>query len=384
MTGRGAVHEASCAAAAAQAAETSIERVDRKDLSELRRLNHPPEGVPDAIFAVLALLGVPRQQWTWPAAQSRMKDINRFLDTDLAGVKRQIEEARLPCRNIALLRPLLELDHMKNISTMQRKSRAAASLLQAVLTLVEYYDTVTAKSLPLAVKTSADDKPATTTTNSSTTANDCSPEQYLPQYFREAVQIGGPLVAEALAKELVAGLGLAARQQALEVELRPPASPSLHSEIQTEPHQEQLSQAVQGLVDDGAARPHTFNPNEPLVIPSGGGEIREDGAKEQLKARIVSLELELEAEAARVKEFARQAQESSALLAAEIDGKKQVNFMLELSPPTKSPCHRRSPLATHSPPGACINLHIMHQSVLLKPCAPDRWCRSCLKLQRHG
>ena len=239
---------------------------------------------------------------------------------------------------------------MKNIGTMQRKSRAAASLLQAVLTLVEYYDTVTAKSPPLAVKTSADNKPSTIT-NSSTTTTNSSPEQYLSQYFREAVQVGGPLVAEALAKELVAGLGLAARQQALEAELRIAASPSPDSEIRKEPHQEQLSKAVQGVVDDGAARPHTFNPNEPLVIPSGGGEIREDGAK--LKARIVRLELELKAEGERVKEFASQAQESSAMLAAEMDSKKQVNFMLALSPPTKSPCRRRSPFAAHIlPPGA--------------------------------
>ena len=68
---------------------------------ELRRLIHPPEGVPGAIFAVLAMLGVPRQQWTWATAQHRMKDVDRFLDTDLAVVRTQIRKGRLPRRNIA-------------------------------------------------------------------------------------------------------------------------------------------------------------------------------------------------------------------------------------------------------------------------------------------
>lgn len=317
---------------AARAVESSFQSIDRKSLDELRRLIHPPEGVPDAIFAVLALLGVPRQQWTWATAQHRMKDVNRFLDTDLAGVRRQIGNGMLPRRNITLLRPLLELGHIKNIGAMERKSRAAASLLQVVLTLVEYHDAVATKSPSREINEIAEPVACDNTMPVTRQGH----RQYLSQYFREAIQVGGPIVAEALAKELASGIGVAARQHALEAETR------LASHQSSDATKDQDFDNSRAVLDgrrqlDGAASPQfpgpTESPESTVILQrggEGGGRAGRAGAQtnvddaQELKSRVVGLELELEAAGKQVAESAKKAQQNSDLLTAEIDGKKKV------------------------------------------------------------
>lgn len=128
--------------------DVAMNCIDKRDLDELRRLAHPPADVRDVTDAILGLKGVPKQQWSWPVAQQMMKDLNSFKN-DLKHLKTQIEDGVLPTKNVALVRPLLELDHIKDASIMLKKSRAASGLCETVVSLVAFHDLLVLLSAPV-------------------------------------------------------------------------------------------------------------------------------------------------------------------------------------------------------------------------------------------
>jgi dynein heavy chain, axonemal len=71
---------------AVEKAEKALDGIDKKGLQELKALGKPPGGVSDVTDAILALKGVPKKQWTWQAAQQMMKDVDKFIQVELANV----------------------------------------------------------------------------------------------------------------------------------------------------------------------------------------------------------------------------------------------------------------------------------------------------------
>ena len=127
---------------AVQKAEAALENIDKKALQELKNLGKPPGGVSDVTDAILALKGVPKKQWSWDAAKQMMKDVDKFIQNDLKGLKTLIDDSQLDDKNVQLCKPFLELEHVKDLSIMAKKSTAAAGLCDFLLNIVAYYDIV--------------------------------------------------------------------------------------------------------------------------------------------------------------------------------------------------------------------------------------------------
>ena len=127
---------------AVEKAEAALNNIDKKGLQELKSLGKPPGGVSDVTDAILALKGVPKKQWTWAAATQMMKDVNKFIEEDLKGLKQQIDDSQLDQKCVDLCKPHLELEHVKDLSIMAKKSSAAAGLCDFLLNIVAYYDIV--------------------------------------------------------------------------------------------------------------------------------------------------------------------------------------------------------------------------------------------------
>jgi hypothetical protein len=143
---------ASLAERAARVA-AALDGIDRRDLTELKRLINPPAGVSDAVFAVLVLNGVHTP--TWSAAQQRLRDVGTFIESDLRGLQRHVDAGTLPAKNVALARPLLELEHVRQVAAAQQSplasTRAAAALAGLALNLIDWFD---ARSQPAGAEAS--------------------------------------------------------------------------------------------------------------------------------------------------------------------------------------------------------------------------------------
>jgi len=127
---------------AVEKAEAALNNIDKKGLQELKALGKPPGGVSDVTDAILALKGVPKKQWSWQAAQQMMKDVDKFIQNDLRGLKVQIDESSLSDSYVQLCKPHLEYEHVKDLTIMAKKSSAAAGLCDFLLNIVAYYDIV--------------------------------------------------------------------------------------------------------------------------------------------------------------------------------------------------------------------------------------------------
>ena len=127
---------------AVEKAEAALNNIDKKGLQELKALGKPPGGVSDVTDAILALKGVPKKQWSWQAAQQMMKDVDKFIQNDLRGLKTQIDDSALDQKCVDLCKPHLEFEHVKDLTIMAKKSSAAAGLCDFLLNIVAYYDIV--------------------------------------------------------------------------------------------------------------------------------------------------------------------------------------------------------------------------------------------------
>ena len=143
---------------AVEKAEAALNNIDKKGLQELKSLGKPPGGVSDVTDAILALKGEPKKNRDWKAAQQMMKDVNKFIEDDLKGLKKQIDESLLPQKNVDDCKPYLELEHVKDLGIMAKKSGAAAGLCDFLLNIVAYYDiVVTVEPKRKALKQAQDD-----------------------------------------------------------------------------------------------------------------------------------------------------------------------------------------------------------------------------------
>jgi len=127
---------------AVEKAEAALNNIDKKGLQELKSLGKPPGGVSDVTDAILALKGEPKKARDWKAAQQMMKDVNKFIEDDLKGLKTQIDTSQLNDKFVQDAKPYLELEHVKDLTIMAKKSGAAAGLCDFLLNIVAYYDIV--------------------------------------------------------------------------------------------------------------------------------------------------------------------------------------------------------------------------------------------------
>ena len=149
---------------AVEKAETALNNIDKKGLQELKSLGKPPGGVSDVTDAILALKGEPKKSRDWKAAQQMMKDVNKFIEDDLKGLKKLIDESQMPDKNVQDAKPYLELEHVKDLNIMAKKSGAAAGLCDFLLNIVAYYDiVVTVEPKRKALKQAEDDLEAANT-----------------------------------------------------------------------------------------------------------------------------------------------------------------------------------------------------------------------------
>mmetsp|Transcript_31209 Transcript_31209/g.79123 ORF Transcript_31209/g.79123 Transcript_31209/m.79123 type:complete len:3875 (-) Transcript_31209:127-11751(-) len=126
---------------AVEKAEAALDTLNKKDLGELKSLAKPPAGVDDVTAAVLAIRGEGPKNRDWNAAKNMMKDVNKFIE-DLKGLKGLIDNSQLNAKSVDGARPYLELEHVKNLEIMKKKSNAAAGLCDFLLNIVMYYDIV--------------------------------------------------------------------------------------------------------------------------------------------------------------------------------------------------------------------------------------------------
>jgi len=143
---------------AVEAANEALNNLDKKSLQELKSLGKPPGGVSDVSDAILALKGEPKKNRDWKAAQQMMKNVDAFIENDLKGLKTQIDASQLPDKNVQDAKPYLELEHVKDISIMNKKSTAAGALCVFLHNIVMYYDiVVTVEPKRKALKQAQDD-----------------------------------------------------------------------------------------------------------------------------------------------------------------------------------------------------------------------------------
>eukprot|EP00960_Hanusia_phi_P010289 300866-Hanusia_phi.AAC.1 len=148
---------------AVEKAEAALDTLNKKDLGELKSLGKPPQGVDDVTAAVLAIRGEPAKNRDWNAAKNMMKDVNKFID-ELKGIKTIVDNSQMPAKNVEGARPYLELEHVKNVDIMRKKSNAAAGLCEFLLNIVVYYDiVVTVEPKRQALKTAQDELAAANT-----------------------------------------------------------------------------------------------------------------------------------------------------------------------------------------------------------------------------
>ena len=112
--------------------------MDKKALQELKSLGKPPGGVSDVTDAILALKGEPKKNRDWKAAQQMMKDVNKFIEDDLKGLKKLIDDSKLLDKNVQDAKVYLALEHVQDLSIMAKKSSAAASLCDFLINIVAY------------------------------------------------------------------------------------------------------------------------------------------------------------------------------------------------------------------------------------------------------
>ncbi|MFN9903323.1 MAG: hypothetical protein ACK55Z_32035, partial [bacterium] len=87
-----------------------------------------------------------------------MKDVAKFIEEDLKGLKVLIDNSQLADKNVVDAKVYLELEHVKDLSIMAKKSSAAASLCDFLLNIVAYYDiVVTVEPKRKALKQAQDD-----------------------------------------------------------------------------------------------------------------------------------------------------------------------------------------------------------------------------------
>ena len=123
---------------AVEKAEAALNNLDKKALQELKSLGKPPGGVSDVTDAILALKGEPKKNRDWKAAQQMMKDVNKFIEDDLKGLKKLIDDSKLLDKNVQDAKVYLALEHVQDLSIMAKKSSAAASLCDFLINIVAY------------------------------------------------------------------------------------------------------------------------------------------------------------------------------------------------------------------------------------------------------
>jgi dynein heavy chain, axonemal len=123
---------------AVEKAEAALNNLDKKALQELKSLGKPPGGVSDVTDAILALKGEPKKNRDWKAAQQMMKDVNKFIEDDLKGLKKLIDDSKLLDKNVQDAKLYLALEHVQDLSIMAKKSSAAASLCDFLINIVAY------------------------------------------------------------------------------------------------------------------------------------------------------------------------------------------------------------------------------------------------------
>ena len=121
-------------------AEAALDTLNKKDLGEAKSLKKPPQGVDDVTAVVIILLqGNPKDK-SWQAAQSMMKNVDKFLE-QLKTFKPLIDEGKIAKKNVEACRPYLALPHF-NKETIANKSKAAAGLCEWAINIIMYYDVV--------------------------------------------------------------------------------------------------------------------------------------------------------------------------------------------------------------------------------------------------
>ena len=122
------------------AALAALDTLNKKDLGEAKSLKKPPAGVDDITAVIVILLQNNPRDKSWNAATKMMNNVERFMET-LKGFKAQIDDGKVPKKNVDACRPYLELPHF-NRDTIYNKSRAAAGLCEFAINIVKYYDVI--------------------------------------------------------------------------------------------------------------------------------------------------------------------------------------------------------------------------------------------------
>ena len=201
---------------AVEKAEAALNNLDKKALQELKSLGKPPGGVQDVTDAILALKGEAKKNRDWKAAQQMMKDVAKFIEDDLKGLKKLIDDSALPEKNVADAKVYLALEHVQDLNIMMKKSSAAASLCDFLINIVAYYDiVVTVEPKRIALKKAQDDLEAANTKLAEVNAHVADLEAKLAVLvadFDKVVAEKNAVVAEG--ERLQTKLGLAQRLMA--------------------------------------------------------------------------------------------------------------------------------------------------------------------------
>ena len=215
---------------AVEKAEAALNNLDKKSLQELKSLGKPPGGVSDVTDAILALKGEPKKNRDWKAATQMMKDVNKFIEDDLKGMKKLIDESALPDKNVTDAKVYLALEHVQDLSIMAKKSTAAASLCDFLINIVAYYDiVVTVEPKRIALRQAQEELEAANTKLAEVQANVADLESKLAvlvEDFDRVVAEKDAVVKEGerlqtklgLAQRLMAALGSEQERWAVNVE----------------------------------------------------------------------------------------------------------------------------------------------------------------------
>jgi len=103
-------------------------------IQELRSVLTPPPGVGDITDALLALKGEPKEQRGWKAALRMLCDTGVFM-TYLKGLKKMIDDGKLPDQHVEGAREYLALEHVC-VEIMSKKSSAAAAMCDFLINIV--------------------------------------------------------------------------------------------------------------------------------------------------------------------------------------------------------------------------------------------------------
>ena len=88
------------------AALAALDTLNKKDLGEAKSLKKPPAGVDDITAVIVILLQNNPRDKSWNAATKMMNNVERFMET-LKGFKAQIDDGKVPKKNVDACRPYL-------------------------------------------------------------------------------------------------------------------------------------------------------------------------------------------------------------------------------------------------------------------------------------